>query len=46
MDNIRWDFSNMSDKELMYCLHFAEELRDKKYFEKIKQEIKKRWFYE
>ena len=39
---IRYDFENMNDKELMDWLHFAQEYRDKKYLQKLKDEIKRR----
>lgn len=43
--NVRFDFNVMSDKELMEWFHFAQEYRDKKYLTKLREELKKRWYY-
>lgn len=40
---VRYDFTSMSDKELMEWLHFAQEYRDNRYLKLIKEEIKRRW---
>ncbi len=46
MENlIKWDFALMTDKELMYWLHFAQEYRDRKYLKLLKDELRKRWMY-
>ena len=42
---ISYDFSSMTDIELMEWFYIAKELRDKKYLEKIKKEISMRWMY-
>ena len=34
--NIRWDFAEMTDKELLECLYIAQEIRSKRYLKKLK----------